>query len=150
MANQIAPAAPGEGYVTEMGLAVNVPAVEAVFGAPTEEQMLNEHRRLVSIDRAQTLSVKEFPGHPFPQPPAVQNVVFDNNNYNVNTSPPDHLIPADLHALHAVSTGTVVLARDRLRAIYWFYNDPRLAIGENATRVQCGLAVAALLGFLMH
>ncbi|KAL7110957.1 hypothetical protein ACP275_05G058700 [Erythranthe tilingii] len=218
MANQIAPDAPDEGYVNEMGLAFNVPAVEAVFGAPTDEQMLNEHRRLVIIDWAQTVSgytllgpaehlaairryhtimatvdfgqnnnhdhnqnpnqlakinaenarimnkmnnlslphvpfvpvVKEIPGHPFPQAPAVHNVVYNNNNYDVNSSPPDNLIPADFHALYAVSTGAVGLARDRLRAIYWFYNDPRLVIGENATRVQCGLAVGALNEFLMH
>ncbi|KAL8027324.1 hypothetical protein ABFS82_14G085200 [Erythranthe guttata] len=99
-----------------------------------------------------TAVVKYTPGHPWEHPPSVPNVSFDPA-YSVNCPPPVNLVPVNSKQLKSmvILEDEIDGPRDRLRAIYWFYNDPKLVLlDENATRDNCFSAVDALDTFLSY
>ncbi|CAH9069162.1 unnamed protein product [Cuscuta europaea] len=66
--------------------------------------------------------VKTIPNHPDPQPhPAFH---FNENSYAIGTPPPDGLVPHTFEAVNAIDS------HNQFDAIYWFYNDAKLARGD--------------------
>ncbi|KAL6563195.1 hypothetical protein OROHE_005782 [Orobanche hederae] len=91
--------------------------------------------------------VKYLPDHPAVVP-AVPGVHFEDA-YAINTPPPDGLMPLNFEELDTMGdVDNLAQFRRRLRAICWFYNDPRLALGPNANRAQCNNVLRSLIRFI--
>ncbi|KAL6534685.1 hypothetical protein OROGR_013360 [Orobanche gracilis] len=93
--------------------------------------------------------VKYVPGHPWANPPAIPNVQFAAE-YVLNSPPPDNLLPLNFDELQGLVTGNLDVTRQRLMAIHWFYNDPRLAVPANGNRAACHRVIEALDYFLKY
>ncbi|EYU42713.1 hypothetical protein MIMGU_mgv1a012060mg [Erythranthe guttata] len=91
--------------------------------------------------------VKLTPGHPFPNPPTFQNFQLATS-YSVNAHPPIGLLPTNRDMLRDMIIGQLHEIRPRMRAIFWFYNDSRLSLDENAHLGGCNSFLVALEDFL--
>ncbi|KAL8027814.1 hypothetical protein ABFS82_14G118400 [Erythranthe guttata] len=84
--------------------------------------------------------VKYTPGHPFPLDELVHlpRVQFTHIVYPVNSEPPANLMPRNSRQLEGWrSADNVDTMRQRLLSIYWFYNDSRLALDDDADENVC-------------
>ncbi|KAL3629624.1 hypothetical protein CASFOL_026846 [Castilleja foliolosa] len=92
--------------------------------------------------------VKSTAGHPAPGPPLAVDGVHFQPAYAVGDHPPQNLLPANYDDLNGWELLGHVVLRRRLRAIYWFYNEPRLALAPRASQEICNRMIQTLTGYM--
>ncbi|CAA0818379.1 Unknown protein [Striga hermonthica] len=102
-----------------------------VSTARSFNQSIKYNQRLVPFQ----VPPKILAGHPFVDHPNVPGVNL-NHVYQVGADPPNGLVPLNFGELNDMR-GDMANSLSRLRALFWFYNDPRLFIADNATESRC-------------
>ncbi|GER56034.1 envelope glycoprotein B [Striga asiatica] len=98
---------------------------------------VNRSIRYNQPDLAFGILPKIIAGHPFVDPPPnVPGVDFNNQVYQVGANPPNGLFPLNFREFGNMRID-VANSPSRLRGLFWFYNDPRLFIPNNATNERC-------------